>query len=243
MESSNVVFIETPSQLIPPSTEESSVQVSGNEGVNNDNNSHNYATDDFVRDLRNYTSMTHLPPGPSVGHVTASECTENPQVTELLGRISEVTWRDTLQKGASRSAQEESVSEGAPHFLPSASSDKTSAGALQDDGTDSPKMPPLDGSLHLRQHGHVRRKVTPSVTHLGAAARAVARRNASHSSQSGHLVMIATRHTLSELRRLDLYIKRFLPDIAHQTCEQESTGEYAYAATDISNARRGRRCK
>ena len=30
------------------------VQVSGNEEVGNDN-SHNYATDDFVRDLRNYT--------------------------------------------------------------------------------------------------------------------------------------------------------------------------------------------
>ena len=37
VESSNVVFIETPSQLILPSTEESSVQVSGNEGVSNDN--------------------------------------------------------------------------------------------------------------------------------------------------------------------------------------------------------------
>ena len=91
VESSTVVFIETPSQLIPPLTEESSVQVSGNEGVNNDNNSHNYATDDFVCDLRNYTSMTHLFPGPSADHVTASKRTENPQVTNLLRRISEVT--------------------------------------------------------------------------------------------------------------------------------------------------------
>ena len=78
MESSNVVFIETRSQLISPLTEESSVQMSGNEGVNNDNTSHNYATDDFVRDLRNYTSMTHLIPSPSADHVTASERTENP---------------------------------------------------------------------------------------------------------------------------------------------------------------------
>ena len=139
VESSNVVFIETPSQLLPPSIEESSVQVSGKEGVNNDNNSHNYATDDFVRDLCNYISMTHLTPGPSADHVTTSKRTENPQVTELLGRISEVTWRDTLQEGTSRSAQKESFSEGAPHLLPSASSDETSAGALQDDSTDSPK--------------------------------------------------------------------------------------------------------
>ena len=77
MDSSNVVFIETPSQLIPHSTEESSVQVSGNEEVNN-GNSHNYATDDFVRDLCNYISMTHLTPGPSADHVTASKRTENP---------------------------------------------------------------------------------------------------------------------------------------------------------------------
>ena len=160
-------------------------------------------------------------------------------MTELLGRISEVTWRDTLQEGASRSAQEESVSGGAPHLLPSASSDETSAGALQDDGTDTPKMPPPTRSSPLQQHGHVHREVTPSVTCLGAAARAVARRNASHSSRSGHLATIATGHTLSELRRLDLYIKRFLPDIAHQTCEQESAGKYAYAATDISKRSAG----
>ena len=95
-------------------------------------------------------------------------------------------------------------------------------------------MPPPAGSSPLLQHGHVRREVTPSVTCLGPAARAVARRNASHSSQSGHLATIATGHTLSELRCLDLYIKRFLPDITHQTCEQESARENAYATIDIS---------
>ena len=88
VENSNVVFIETPSQLIPPSTEEWSVQVSGNEGVNNDNNRHNYTTDDFVQDLRNYTLMTNLTPGPFSDHVTASKRTENPQVTKPLERIS-----------------------------------------------------------------------------------------------------------------------------------------------------------
>ena len=95
-------------------------------------------------------------------------------------------------------------------------------------------MPPAAGSSPLLQHGLVRREVTPSVTCVGAEARAVARRNASGSSQSGHLATIATGHTLSELRRLGLYIKRFLPDIAHQTCEQESAGEYIYATVDIS---------
>ena len=31
----------------------------------------------------------------------------------------------------------------------------------------------------------------------------------------------------------------FFPEIAHQTCEQESAGEYAYAATDISKRSAG----
>ena len=53
VESRNVVFIETASQLLSPSTGESLVQVSWNEGVSN-NNSHNYATDDFLHDHCNY---------------------------------------------------------------------------------------------------------------------------------------------------------------------------------------------
>ena len=90
VESRNVVFIDAPSRLLPPPVEESSVQVSGNGGVSNDND-HNYATDDdFLRNLRDYTSMTHLTPGPSADHVTASGRIKNPQVAELLERISEL---------------------------------------------------------------------------------------------------------------------------------------------------------
>ena len=51
MESRNVVITEMSSRLLPPPTEESSVQVPGNEEVSGDN-IHNYATeDDFLRDL------------------------------------------------------------------------------------------------------------------------------------------------------------------------------------------------
>ena len=115
MESRNVLFIELPLQLLPPPTEESSVQVSGNGGVSNDND-HNYATDDeFLRDLRDYTSITHLTPGPSADHVTASGRIKNPQVAELLERISKVTRRDTLQDISSKLPQEDSFSEEAPH--------------------------------------------------------------------------------------------------------------------------------
>ena len=120
VESGNVVFIETPSRLLPSPAEESSVQVSGNEGVSNDND-HNYATDDdFLCDLRDHTSLTHLTPGPSADHVTASGRIKNPQVAEPLERISEVTRRDTLQDISSELPQDDSFSGEAPHVLPPA---------------------------------------------------------------------------------------------------------------------------
>ena len=53
-ESGNAVSIETPSRLFPPTTEELSEQVSGNEGVSNENR-HNFATDDVLHDFRDYT--------------------------------------------------------------------------------------------------------------------------------------------------------------------------------------------
>ena len=43
---------------------------------------------------------------------------------------------------------------------------------------------------------------------------------------------IATDSTLSQLRRLGLYIEAFLTDVAHQTDEAESVVEYACAATN-----------
>ena len=48
-----------------------------------------------------------------------------------------------------------------------------------------------------------------------------------------HLVDIATDSTLSQLRRLGLYIEPFLPDTAHQTDEVESVVEYACATTNV----------
>ena len=43
---------------------------------------------------------------------------------------------------------------------------------------------------------------------------------------------ITTDSTLSQLRRLGLYIEAFLTDVAHQTDEAESVVEYACAATN-----------
>ena len=48
-----------------------------------------------------------------------------------------------------------------------------------------------------------------------------------------HVVEITTDSTLSQLRRLELYIEAFLTDIAHQTDEAESVVEYACAATNV----------
>ena len=66
-----------------------------------DNKGHNYITDnDFLRDLRSYTSVVDHPGSASTDHVTASRRSENILVAELLGRISAITRRDLLEDGA-----------------------------------------------------------------------------------------------------------------------------------------------
>ena len=60
-----------------------------------DNKGHNYITgDDFLSDLRSYTSVVDHPGSASTDHVTASRRSENTLVAELLGRISAITRRD-----------------------------------------------------------------------------------------------------------------------------------------------------
>ena len=66
-----------------------------------DNKGHNYITDDdFLRDLRSYTSVMYHLGSSSTDHVTASRRSENTLVAELLGRISATTRRDLLEDGA-----------------------------------------------------------------------------------------------------------------------------------------------
>ena len=66
-----------------------------------DNKGHNYITDDdFLRDLRSYTSVVDHSGSASTDHVTASRRSENTLVGELLGRISAITRRDLLEDGA-----------------------------------------------------------------------------------------------------------------------------------------------
>ena len=70
----------------------------------------------------------------------------------------------------------------------------------------------------------------PSATRAGNATQSMRECNDNNCT---HLVEIATDSTLSQLRRLGLYIEALLTDNAHQTDEAESIVEYACAATDI----------
>ena len=93
----------------------------------------------------------------------------------------------------------------------------------------------LAGSQPHQERGHSRLEATPAVTRAGTAAQSFARRNAQNRSDPAHLAAIATGPTLSELRRLRLYTKETLPDIAHETYGADSAVEYAYAATTIQS--------
>ena len=88
---------------------------------------------------------------------------------------------------------------------------------------------PFARSLPLQYHGPSRQQVTPAATRAGNATQSIKERNDNGYTR---LVEIATDRTLSHLRRLGLYTKAFLTDIAHQTDEAESVVEYACAATN-----------
>ena len=67
MESRNVIFIETPSRLFPPPLEETSQHVNP---PSNGMGDHNHVThDDFLRDLRDYTSVLEPLPGAPADHI------------------------------------------------------------------------------------------------------------------------------------------------------------------------------
>ena len=95
MESRNVIFIETPSRLLPPSSEGPQRLMQDlplGDDPDRDNKGHNYITDDdFRRDLCIYTSVVDHPESFTTDHVTASRLSENTLVAELLGRISAIT--------------------------------------------------------------------------------------------------------------------------------------------------------
>ena len=112
-------------------------------------------------------------------------------------------------------------------------------GAPQDGALEHPEQPMSSGCEHveapfarplpLQHHGPSRHQVTPAATLAGNATQSIKERN---DNDCTRLVEIATDSTLSQLRRLGLYTEAFFTDIAHQTDEAESVGEYACAATN-----------
>ena len=103
MESRNVIFIETPSRLLPPPSEGPQrlmQELPPGDDRDRDDSGHNYVTDDdFLRDLRNYTSVVDHPGSASTDHVTVTRRSESTLVAELLGGISAITRRDLLEDG------------------------------------------------------------------------------------------------------------------------------------------------
>ena len=112
LESRNAIFIETPSRLFPPPLEETLQQVNPpRNGMDN----HNCITDDdFLRDLRDYTSVLEPLPGASADHIAVGGVSDNPPVAEPLKRISEITRRNTLNGGAAGPPKEGAMPGGEP---------------------------------------------------------------------------------------------------------------------------------
>ena len=226
IERRNVIFIETPSRLLPPPSEGPQLlmqELPPGDDPDRDNKGRNYITDDdFLRDLRNYTSVVDHPGSASTDYVAANRRSENTLVAELLGRISAITRRDLLEDGAlpGEASPTGEVPQGG--VLERPEQPTSPAG--------EPVEAPLAGSSSLQQHGQSCHGVTPAVTRAGNAAHSLRERNA---NDSAHLAEIATDSTLSELRRLGLYTKALLPDVMRQTNKAESVVEYACATTNV----------
>ena len=229
-------LIETLSRLFPPPLEETSQQVNP---PGNDMDDHNHiADDDFLRDLRDYTTVLKPILGASADHIAVGGLSDNPPLAELLERMSTITRRDTLDGGAA-----------GPPLAGAMPGEEPTDGVSQEIALEPPgqAVPPagpsletqLAGSQPLQQRGHSRLEAAPSVTRAGTAAKSFVRRNAHNCSDSAHLAAIATGPALSERRGLGLCTKETLPDIAHETYGTDFAVEYAYAATTIQSCSAG----
>ena len=129
-----------------------------------DNKGHNYITDDdFLRDLRNYTSVVDHPGSASTDPVTTSRRTENTLVAELLGMISAITRRDLLEDSALPGEASPTGEVPRGGILERPEQPTSPAGG--------PVETRLAGSSLLQQHGQSRHGVTPAVMRAGNAAR------------------------------------------------------------------------
>ena len=146
---------------------------------------------------------------------------DNPPVAELLGWVSEVVRRDTLDREVAGPPQEGMMPGREPTdgfsleiALEPQAQAVSPAGASMET--------PLAGSQPLHQRGHSHQEATPVVARAGTAAKSFVRRNAHDRSCSSHLAAIATGPALPEIRGLRLYTKETLPDIVHETYGADS---------------------
>ena len=179
MESRNVIFIETPSRLLPPPSEVSHTQLLPS---SNATKVYNYTSDDdfcgtFAITLRCWNPLPVL----LWTRITSGGLPTNPPVAELLDRISDITRRDILAGGAA-GLPLEGVKFGGP------SAENVLEGGIILDGT-SPEGVSQEGVLeHLEQpispgaaslessyaassplqhRGHSHLEETPAVTRAG----------------------------------------------------------------------------
>ena len=194
IESRNVIFIETPSRLLPPPSEGPQLlmqELPPGDDPDRDSKGHNYITDDdFLRDLRNYKSVVDHPGSASTDHVTASRRSENTLVAELLGRISAITPQDLLKDDA----------------LPGEASLTGEVPEQPTSPNGRPVEAPFEGSSSLQQHGQSHHGMTPVVTRAGNAAHSLRELSA---NDSAHLAEFATNSTLSESSGDWDYIPRY----------------------------------
>ena len=166
MEIRNVIFIKTQSLLFPPGRNfEADYYTERRHG-----RSQLHRTDyDFLRDLRDYTSVLEPLPGACADHIAVGGPSDNPSVSELLERISEITRRDTLDRGATGPLQEGVMPGREP------TDGVSQEGVLEPQ--EQPESPagasletPLAGSQPLQRREHSRLGATSAVTRAGAAA-------------------------------------------------------------------------
>ena len=183
IESRNVIFIETPSRLLPPPSKGPQLlkqELPPGDDPDRDSKGHNYITDDhFLRDLRNYKSVVDHPGSASTDHVTASRRSENTLMAKLLGRISAITPLDLLKDDA----------------LPGEASLTGEVPEQPTSPAGGPVEAPFEGPSSLQQHRQSHHGVTPVVTRAGNAARSLREFSA---NDFAHLAEFATNSTLSE---------------------------------------------
>ena len=161
MVSRNVIYIETPSRLLPPPSEGPQLlmqELTPGDDPCRGNKGHNYITDDdFLHDLRNYTPVVDHTGSASIDYVTARRRSEDTLVAKHSGKISATTRRDLLEDGTlpGEASSMGEVPQGGVLERPEQTT-SPAGGSVE---------APLAGSLSLQQRGHSRNDTAPIIVY------------------------------------------------------------------------------